>query len=245
MNNNLIFGLDGATFRVLSKLMEKGIMPYMNNFKKDGAVSILDATFPPITVPGWLCIATGSDPGTLGIFDFGEYAPYPELNKPAIHNVEKKKIWDYFSRLGYRSAVINFPYYTTFRINGVYIGGLLVTNEHYTYPEQFKEEIKNIVKDYQTEVDLKNASVNDILNRCIYTIKQKVDLTKYIIKKYDPKFLFVIFSEVDRIEHKLWPYIDPLYKLPKMGIENIDHDLLNKFWNTIDSSMMEIEKSYI
>jgi len=241
MKKTLVFGLDGATFTLLKPLMDLNIMPYLKSYENDGVTSVLKATFPPITVPGWLCISSGMDPGSIGIFDFYDYAPPPALGKPSIKNINNKMIWDYFSRWGYKSAVINFPYYLPFKLKGVFVGGMLVSKDRYTYPDNFREDISKNIGNYMLDLDLDKLGIKEHVDKAILSVQQKVKLAKYIIDKDHPSFLFVIFTETDRLQHRLWQYMDKSY--PKKEDIGNPEDIYS-FWKILDGSMKEIEKSF-
>src|SRR5687767_14919828 len=55
----LIIGLDGATFDVLTPLVEAGRMPNLKHLIETGVSGILDSTKPPITPAAWTTFMTG------------------------------------------------------------------------------------------------------------------------------------------------------------------------------------------
>ena len=66
----LVIGLDGASFNVLDRLIEKGLLPNIAKLIRDGDRADLETTFPPITSSAWSSFMTGKNPGKHGIFEF-------------------------------------------------------------------------------------------------------------------------------------------------------------------------------
>ena len=66
----LIIGLDGATFKVLTPLIEKKCLPNIQRIVEKGSSGTLLSTIPPVTAPAWLALATGMRPDKTGAYDF-------------------------------------------------------------------------------------------------------------------------------------------------------------------------------
>ena len=60
----VIFGLDGATYRILDHLVAQGVMPFFAEAFTRGARAGLMSTVPPLTPPAWITLATGRSPAT-------------------------------------------------------------------------------------------------------------------------------------------------------------------------------------
>ena len=64
----LVLGLDGATWKALKPLIDFGVLPNFKKLVNHGCSGILSSTIPPNTSPAWPCMATGLNPGKLGVF---------------------------------------------------------------------------------------------------------------------------------------------------------------------------------
>jgi predicted AlkP superfamily phosphohydrolase/phosphomutase len=74
----LVLALDGATFDVIRPMVERGELPHLSAWMKEGVAAPLPSTTPPVTFPAWSSFMTGTPPAEHGIFDFtqkveGEY----------------------------------------------------------------------------------------------------------------------------------------------------------------------------
>jgi predicted AlkP superfamily phosphohydrolase/phosphomutase len=85
----LIIGLDGASFEVLKPLMEQGDLPTISNLIKTGVSGTLKSTLPPVTIPAWVSMFTGKNPGKIGVFDLLKRVDYhsePNVSSFDSHN---------------------------------------------------------------------------------------------------------------------------------------------------------------
>ena len=64
-----VIGLDCAAPELVFDLWADRL-PNLRRIMAQGVYGPLESTTPPITVPAWMCMMTGKDPGTLGIYGF-------------------------------------------------------------------------------------------------------------------------------------------------------------------------------
>ena len=123
----IIIGIDGGTWKVLRPLINAGKLPNLAQIINNGIHGDLQSTFPPSTIPAWLSMATGKNPGKLGVFDFMTKNE-KDFSGKVIHSSEFKRnntYWDLLNRYGYRTYLINHPLlYPYYDIDGVMVGGM-------------------------------------------------------------------------------------------------------------------------
>src|SRR2546423_15227312 len=92
-----VLGLDCAApeiafgdprLRNLRTLMEQGVW------------GCLESVIPPITVPAWMCLSTGQDPGSLGVYGFRNRANYTYggVGVTGSKTIPQPTIWDHISK---------------------------------------------------------------------------------------------------------------------------------------------------
>ncbi len=64
-----VIGLDCAPPELVFDLW-RDQLPHLRRLMAQGVYGPLESTIPPITVPAWMSMMTGKDPGTLGIYGF-------------------------------------------------------------------------------------------------------------------------------------------------------------------------------
>ncbi len=122
----ILIGMDGLDPKVLSDLMERGEMPHFTELSRQGSYSSLATSNPAQSPVAWASIATGSNPGHHGVFDFlgrrvSDYMPVLTINKVNPKNVFAKReamflpvmqsdsFWDYTSGNGIPSTILKWP----------------------------------------------------------------------------------------------------------------------------------------
>jgi len=125
-NRVILLGMDGLDPAILEKLMDAGELPAFSSIKEDGTYARLATSTPPQSPVVWSTIATGSNPGYHGIFDFitrshGSYLPEHSIVKLNPRNILGRKssmflptrkgipFWDITSKAAIPTSVIRWP----------------------------------------------------------------------------------------------------------------------------------------
>ncbi|MFH1850238.1 MAG: alkaline phosphatase family protein [archaeon] len=133
-NNVLIIGIDGADPRLMQHLMDSGKLPNFAKLAEAGHFSELATVNPPQSPVVWSAIATGSNPGETGVFDFimrdaETYLPKLSISQQDrggyINPVKAEPFWKAASDAGVPATVIRWPLsFPAERINGRMLSGL-------------------------------------------------------------------------------------------------------------------------
>ncbi|MBI4847156.1 MAG: alkaline phosphatase family protein [Nitrospirae bacterium] len=125
-NKVILLGMDGLDPGILSGLMERGELPNFSKLSRSGSFSSLATSNPAQSPVAWASIATGSNPGYHGIFDFigrrvADYMPELTIMKANHKNMFGKRelmflpvmhgdaFWDITSANGIPSTVLKWP----------------------------------------------------------------------------------------------------------------------------------------
>jgi predicted AlkP superfamily phosphohydrolase/phosphomutase/tetratricopeptide (TPR) repeat protein len=105
----LLIGWDAADWKVITPLLDQGLMPTLNDFVDHGVMGNL-ATLHPILSPMlWNSIATGKRPDKHGILGFMEPDPQSGGVRPVTSTSRKvKALWNILTQRGYRSHVLGW-----------------------------------------------------------------------------------------------------------------------------------------
>jgi hypothetical protein len=106
----LIFlGIDGATWKVIGPLLERGELPAFRRLVEEGAsmprFETLSTTFSPVV---WTSIATGAAPEDHGILSFTSQLPNGQLIPVTSNARRRRAIWELASRRGVSVGVIGW-----------------------------------------------------------------------------------------------------------------------------------------
>jgi predicted AlkP superfamily phosphohydrolase/phosphomutase len=216
----LILGLDGATFDLMLPLVEQGQLPCLGKLIREGSMSPLRSTIPPVTPCAWSSFMTGKNPGKHGLFDFVEPLPtgrgFRFTNASSRH---AESLWAYLSRLGRRVGVMNVPMtYPPERVNGYLISGLDTPDEHsrYTYPESLKQELRRESIEYR--VDIRHMGNMRTLGRRRRRFRELLEIEtirtralKHLLRRQPSDFTMLVYSATDQVQHHFWHDSDPAH----------------------------------
>lgn len=225
-NKVLVIGLDGGTYTVLRPLIEDGKLPTLAAMMNQGSWGELASTIPPHTAPAWASFATGKNPGKHGVFQFGPVDR--SLYEGQITRIVNSKmlsgqaLWTILGNGGKKVGVINVPLtYPPYPVNGFMVTGMLTPREtdHFTYPLQLAETIGDYTIDLAVgegqygilgDLNTENPEVlAELIEQLNVLAERRSDLAVRLMKAYSPDFFMILFTETDRLQHILWPYLKP------------------------------------
>ncbi|MEO6888279.1 MAG: alkaline phosphatase family protein [Ktedonobacteraceae bacterium] len=209
----LLFGVDGLTFRVLDPMLARGLLPNFQCVRDSGVQGILKSTIPPMTPPAWMSISTGLAPAGHGVYDFWGYEQTEHGPQAHVvtHRQGGKAIWNILSDWGKRVIVANVPLtYPAEPVNGIMLSGYMAPDMRgsVTYPSAFKEELLQIVPDYQIDLDpaVSGGQIGDPLAETLKMTRARLAAFRLLLSKpWD--FCFLACSGADRIQHLRWDEI--------------------------------------
>ncbi len=88
----ILLGIDGIDPKILENLMAEGSLPSFSRLREMGGFAPLQTTIPPESPVAWSAIATGSNPGYFGIFDFILRNPKNYLPDLSILRIDTKAL---------------------------------------------------------------------------------------------------------------------------------------------------------
>lgn len=118
----VILGFDGVDPRWVDQWIAD--LPNLEKLGKRGARMPLRSTTPPQSPVAWTSFATGTEPGTHGIYDFirrdpASYRPFvgttevetPRVGPPSARNLRKgEPFWQHLAKAGVKVVALNVPY---------------------------------------------------------------------------------------------------------------------------------------
>src|SRR5205814_10087800 len=93
-----------------------------------GVYGRLESVIPPTAVPAWMCMATGHDPGSLGVYGLQNRRnhSYEKTLRAEPASIKVPAIWDLLAAEGKKSIIVGVPpNYPPRQINGISIGCFL------------------------------------------------------------------------------------------------------------------------
>jgi ATP sulfurylase len=239
----IVIGLDCATPQLVFDLW-RDELPNLSNLMGRGIYGELQSTVPPITVPAWMSMMTGKDPGRLGFYGFRNRADY-SYDRMHIANskaVVEDTVWDILSRAGKSVILVGVPQtYPIKPTNGYIITSFLTpsTKSEYAYPPELKVEIEGLVGEYVLDVENFRTEDKGYLLRQIYEMTEKrFKVVKYLLREKPWDYFMLVEMGVDRIHHGFWKFFDP--KHPKYRPNSEHQNAVKDYYKYLDREIGEI-----
>lgn len=213
----LVVGLDAAS----PELLFNQFLQELPNFKKlmeSGVWGNLRSCIPPITIPAWMVMVTGKNPGKLGLYGFRhrENSAYQKMWIADSRQVYERKVWDFLADGGKKSVLVAIPpSYPTYPVNGYLVSCFLTPDSSslYTYPPFLKDEIEENVGEYIPDVPFRVDKKRELLEDIFLSGERRFDIIKFLAAGKDWDFLMFVDIGLDRVQHAYWRYFDPAHHL--------------------------------
>ncbi|MBK8913900.1 MAG: alkaline phosphatase family protein [Phycisphaerales bacterium] len=208
-------------------------LPTLRSLVQRGAWGRLESCMPPITVPAWSCMATGRDPGELGVYGFRNRADfsYDKLTIATNLAIQEPRIWDLMGRRGLSSITVGVP--QTFPIVSPPLGAQITCfltpgiDSQYTHPPALREEIAALVGEYLVDVkDFRTDDKQRLLDQIYEMTERRFRVCEHLLATRPWQLFWMVEMGTDRIHHGFWQYMDREHHRYEPGnpFENAIHD---------------------
>lgn len=257
-NRVIVIGIDGGTFDIIRPMVERGELPTIASFMREGAWGKLATTIPPVTVPAWVSCVTGMNPGKFGVFYFtGNSHLYNEEQIADVTKVHAKAIWHFLTDHQKKSIIFAVPFtYPPSVVDGVMVSSVRLdmgVRGLKSYPPELAEDL---IKTFSLEEALREGrdlrgiqgklTQKKIMDRHIglsRIISEKVrDISLYLLRNNDWDFFMTVFKSTDWIQHRLLGYLDPNHPLYTPELSKSYGDLIYDEYRRVDLAIKDILK---
>jgi len=226
----LVAGLDSAPPELLfSRFIDD--LPNIKKLLSESIYGPVKSSIPAITIPAWMCMATGKTPGELGLYGFRHRKKndYKDIWIAHSLTVKEKTVWDYLGENGYRSIAIGIPpSYPPRKINGIMVGCFITPDSsvNYTYPQNVKNEIERVVGDYIFDVLFRKDERDEVKEKIWEMTEKRFELIRHFIQTQEWDLFWFVEIGLDRIHHAFWKYFDENHHLhePNSRYKNVIPD---------------------
>ncbi len=260
MKKAIIIGIDGGTFNLIDKFIEKGELPFFSYIKKNGAFSIMESveqdTRVPISPTIWTSLATGKKDEKHKIKSFFNLQ----------QDIESARFFEIFNY--YKMNVGNWGWELTWPPEdyGAFNIPCVMARDDKTIPGNISivQELRRKTKKGKTSIfenisyffKLKSIGVNNstllsLIKFYLNTPKDKKesDFKRMLIgnrinedvfislcKKYNPDISFFFIPTADTAAHYFWKYFD------KENFPEINNEEREKYGNYLLEVYREVDR---
>ncbi len=211
----LLIGWDGADWRILDPMLERGDLPNLQALIGKGQRGVLRSTIPTHSWAAWPSFLTGVNPADHGVYDILETVPGTHKQYPVTYKSIKEPTFvedlSKANRTGvYADVPLMFP---PPAIQGrVIAGGVLPKGRQYTHPAELEQELAKAGVPWQ----INGMSWTTYRNRPEPYLDEALELTgkrvraaEWLMDNTDWDLMASVWVSVDRTQHALSNYIAP------------------------------------
>lgn len=216
----LVIGLDGADpSLVFDRLKDR--MPFVNELATRGVHGPLRSTDPPVTIPAWVSMFTGRDPGELGLYGFRNRISRagPGLAVGETRRPRTERVWDRLSRAGRTCFLLGVPgTYPPWPIRGRMVAGFLApgATDDFTWPRGLAEQVHRLAGPGGYTLDAEGYRTDD-KDRLLAEIHAVTRRRFRVARAWaaEPTWDLMVAVEMgpDRMHHGFWRDFDPGHRL--------------------------------
>ena len=216
-------------------------MPNTRRLMEEGIHGNLESTIPPITVPAWMCMMTGRDPGELGIYGFRNRKDYSYDNLYIVnsHAVTVPTLWDIVGTHGKKSVVLGVPLtYPPKPFPGWMVSSFLTPNlnTQWCFPPRLKREIAQVASDYLIDVPNFRTERRAALERdLLQMMDARFKLARHLLKTKAWDLFVMVEMGTDRLHHAFWRFWDTSHRQHEP--DSPFSDTMRRYYATLDTEL--------
>jgi predicted AlkP superfamily phosphohydrolase/phosphomutase len=224
----MVIGLDCVSPTLVFERLAADL-PHLGALRSRGVWGALRSVDPPITVPAWACMATGRDPGELGIYGFREPAPGSYgmrlVDARAVH---APRIWELAAAAGLRACALFVPpsWPPTARGDGdraaaradeggPWVAGCFLTPSAahpWSDPPVLRARLEAALGPYPIDVEgFRGEGRQGALSEAQRLLDWQLEAARLCWEEFAPDLLFAVTIAPDRLYHAAWRHLDPTH----------------------------------
>ena len=243
-----VIGLDSVPPEYMfSKLLSK--LPNIKRMYERGLHGTLVSCDPPITVPAWMVMMTGKNPGKLGIYGFRHRKGHAYNDGYIVNSmhVKEETVWQALARKGKKSIVLGVPPgYPPRAVQNCNIVSCFITpsmDKVFTYPAELKSEILAASNgEYIFDVTFRTENREAIKKELFEMTEKRFDVAEYLAKNKPWDFFIMHEIGFDRLHHAFWKFFDPTH--PKYVAGNQYEHLDEEYYEMVDQRIGKLVDSF-
>ncbi len=243
MKKLYVVGFDGATWRFIRPLIQRGEMPNFQRLVEEGTSGELTSTIPFQSAAAWVTFMTGKNSGKHGVYMFNDYdaLSYTYAGRTANSRYfSGETIFDIVGQLGGTVSAVRVPMtYPAWPVNGIMVSGFPTPGDtpDSFFPRELQAELGSVAQPDAPDFRLLS------IEQQVHDLEAHMDRSAAIVSRLiqRPADLFMVVHRVpDPVHHFFIKFVDQ--RTPVYNSEEAHRwgDVVNKFYRKMDDTLGEM-----
>jgi predicted AlkP superfamily phosphohydrolase/phosphomutase len=242
MQRVYVVGFDGATWRFIEPLIQRGEMPNFARLIKQGTHAELTSTIPFQSAAAWVTCMTGQNSGKHGVYMFQDYdaRSYSHVGRTANSKYfAGRTMFDIVGHMGGQVGAVRVPMtYPAWPINGFMVSGFPTPGDtpDSFHPPDLQAQVGTAGRAEEPDFRLLTTeqqvqSLDDQMTRMSSLIRELMDR---------PHDLFMVVHRIpDPVHHFFIKFVDQTTPAYNTGEAQRWGDVVNHFYRKMDEALGE------
>jgi predicted AlkP superfamily phosphohydrolase/phosphomutase len=211
----LLIGWDGADWRILDPLLERGDLPNLQALVDRGQKGVLKSTIPTHSWAAWPSFLTGVDPADHGVYDILETVPGTHKQYPVTYkSIKERTFVEDLGAAGRKGLYVDVPLmFPPPDIDATIVaGGVLPKGRQYTQPADLPETLERNGAPWQINGMSWTTYHNKpepYLDEVFELTGKRIKAAEWLMDNTDWDLMASVWVSVDRTQHALSNYVGP------------------------------------
>jgi predicted AlkP superfamily phosphohydrolase/phosphomutase len=211
----LLIGWDGADWRILDPLLERGDLPNLQALIDRGQKGVLKSTIPTHSWAAWPSFLTGVDPADHGVYDILETVPGTHKQYPVTYkSIKERTFVEDLAAAGKKGLYVDVPLmFPPPSIDATIVaGGVLPKGRQYTQPADLPDTLERNGVPWQINGMSWTTYHNKpepYLDETFELTGKRIKAAQWLMDNTDWDLMASVWVSVDRTQHALSNYVGP------------------------------------
>lgn len=240
-----VIGFDGATWRFIKPLVQRGEMPNFERLMREGASGELTSVVPFQSAAAWVTFMTGKNSGKHGVYMFQDYdaLSYQYVGRTANSRYfSGETIFDIVGALGGTVCAARVPMtYPAWPVNGLMVSGFPTPGDtpDSFHPPALRTELGSEASPDE-QGDFRKLTTEEQVAALDGQMQRMSNLINRLMDNGTEYDLFMAVHRVsDEIHHFFMGFVDP--RSPVYDAQQASRwgDVINRFYRKMDAALGE------
>jgi predicted AlkP superfamily phosphohydrolase/phosphomutase len=236
----LLIGLDGATPELALGAWRTELRT-LHMLTDHGVRGRLQSSTPWASLPAWLSLLSGQDPGQLGIYSttLRQQHSYAPPEPPDSRAIREPRLWDILGAAGKHVGVVGAPATTPAPpVHGHLIGDQITANGSAIYPPALRQQVAAWLEDDLPPRLADDDEIGRIVGGAYARTEQRFWLARKLLAR-DTYDCFILYDAgIATVQRALWDSLDAAHR--RYRPDHPSTAVISAFYRFVDEQIADL-----